>query len=504
MKNNKLRIAIVIPSLAVLIVGIAIMVTAVGLISSNTAMDLTNDLMDARVQQFTNEFRVFSEDVYGALRTTVRIVANYIDPVFASDVSDPRGEVIGILADVLLANDKLVGTWTCWEPNAFDGKDSDFAYAPFHDGTGRFVPYVFRDGSKYDIEALVDYDDPVDGEYYQGPRKSGKPYVTEPYNYDLGSGRTIQIFSIAIPIMQNGSVVGVVGVDIDLQDITAVMNSGSILADGYLATLSPGGLITTHSNKNMIMAHYDTIWMRNYSAQVESVLRNGGGFRLSAYSDVSKTNIAFLGQGVMVGDTGRYWLICGVVPETTVNASSTSLLWTIIAIGAALVVVVGVTIFIIIRKSLVKLPALTAAAEAISLGDVESRGFDSGTAETKNEITLLERAFVKMATGIKEHAEVMAQIAQGDYSVSVDDRSDKDIMNQATSKMLDNTNTTLNQISVSASQVYSGAKRVNPGAVRFNSRYSAKNEEKCGNSRTDRKAFGNDQRKRRKRQSANG
>ena len=463
MKNKSLRIAIVAPSLAVLIAGITFMAIVVGMLSSTTAKNLTNDLMDARVEQYANEFRVFSEDVYGALETLAPVIANYIDHDFTADITDPRGDVINILSKVLLSNEKLVGTWTVWEPNAFDGKDRVFANTSHHDNTGRFVPYIFRDGSSFGVEALVGYDDPADGEYYLGARNSGKPYVTDPYAY-MVSGREIYIFSVAIPILQSGKVMGVVGVDVDLQDITKVMNAGSILDDGYLFTLSPSGVITTHSNKNLLMSKYDTTWMRNYSQQVESILKNGGSINVAAYSDVTGSNVSLVGKGVTIGNTGRNWLICGVVPEKTVTASSSALLRTIIAIGAALIVVVGATIFIIIHRSLVKLPVLTAAAEAISLGDVVSGGFDSGAGATKNEITLLERAFVKMAAGIRDQAEAMSRIARGDYSLSVSDRSDKDVMNRAINQMLDNTNNTLYQISASASQVSTGSKQVADGA----------------------------------------
>ena len=463
MKNKSLRTTIIMYSLAVLITGVAVMATVVGMISSKTAHDLTNDLMDARVQEYVNEFRVFSEEVYGALKATVPIVVNYTDPRFVADVSDPRAEVVDILSKILLSNDKLIGTWTVWEPNAFDGKDSDFANAPYHDESGRFVPYIYRDGNGFGVDALVGYNDLVDGEYYQGPRNSGKPYTTEPYAYTVG-GREIHIYSLGIPVIKNGKVLGVVGVDVNLYDITNVMNAGSILGDGYLFTLSPGGSITTHPRGDLLMSKYDATWMRDYRGEVESILNNGGSLRLSAHSDVTNTNMTFLGQGVKIGDTSRYWLVCGVTPDATLRTSSATLLRTIIAIGVALIIVVGVTISFVIRRSLAKLPALTAIAEAISLGDVASADFDAGTGATKNEITLLERAFVNMTASIKKQAEAMSRIAAGDYSVCVTGRSDKDIINYAIIQMLDNTNDTLNQIHAAASQVSMGSKQVSDGA----------------------------------------
>ena len=463
MKNKSLNLAIVLPSLAVLIIGIVIMIVIVGTLSTRSTSNLTGRLMDARVSEFTNEFRVFSEEAYGVLRAITPIVAYHSENAFMEPDADIRSEVLAILSTVLLANDTLVGAWTVWEPDAFDGRDSEFANTPFHDETGRFVPYVFREGTGFGVEALSGYDDPVAGDFYMGARNSGRAHATDPYVYTVG-GRNIHIFSLAIPILIDGRVVGAVGVDISLEDISRVMNAGSILDDGYLFALSPGGFVTTHPSSDVLMQHFGDTWMGVYSTQVEALLRDGGTFTLDAYSDVTDSYIAFLGRGVSIGDTGRYWLIGGVVPQTTVDAAPRTLLWTIISIGVALIIVVGVTIYLIIRSSLKKLPVLTAVAEDISVGGIVSDGLDTGTAATKNEITLLERAFVKMADGIRAQSEVMSKIADGDYSVTLASRSNNDIMNQSINKMLDSTNNTLNQISVSAAQVTTGARQVAEGA----------------------------------------
>src|SRR3954453_1225516 len=45
-----------------------------------------------------------------------------------------------ILRETLAQNPQYLGVWTVWEPNALDGRDRDFANAPGHDRTGRFIP----------------------------------------------------------------------------------------------------------------------------------------------------------------------------------------------------------------------------------------------------------------------------------------------------------------------------------------------------------------------------
>lgn len=463
MKRRSIKTAILIPSLAVLFAGIIVIVAVAGVLSSNATNNLTSRLIDARVNEYTNEFRALCQDVYGAVSATTPIISNYIDPQFAAEAADPRGDVINILSKALMSNESIFCMWSCWEPNAFDGKDREFAGTSFYDASGRFIPSVYRDGNSFGVEALVGYDSPVEGEYYHGVLNTGKPYITDPYTYNIGGTETV-LYSLAFPIFQNDRVVGVVGADINLQDAIAAMNAGRILDDGYLFTLSPGGLFATHFNKDLLMNSYGTTWMKNYSAQVEEVLKNGGSFSVNSYSDVTNTHMSFLGSGVMIGDTGRNWVVCGVVPEKTVNASSTALVWTIIAIGLALIVVMGVTIFLIVRGRLKELPKLTATADAMALGDIDSASLNAGEEATKNEISMLGHAFSKMTASIRQQADVLSRIAEGDYSMTVSVRSDKDVMNQAINKMLDNTNDALSQINSASSQVSDGSKQIADGA----------------------------------------
>lgn len=461
MKKRSIKTSILLPAIAVLVVGITLMVIIVGTVSSSTANDLTERLVNARVNEYTNEFRAMTMDTYGVVEALTPIVADYSHH---DTDTETREEVEVILADAMMANANMLAIWTCWEPNAFDGRDGDFAGTQNSDSSGRFVSYIFKDGDSYGTEALEGYDDPVSGEFYQGPLTTGKPYITDPYYYTVG-GQQLLIYSIAIPILENGTSVGVVGADINMQDLINAMNAGSILDDGYLYTLSPTGLVATHSNPDLLLQHYDTTWMSGYSAEVENAIATGESFYLTAYSDVTNTHMQFLGSGVMIGDTGRYWVICGVVPEKTVSASSTQLIWMVIAIGVGLIVIVGATIFLIVRNRLKQLPNLSASANAMALGDISASELDiDRDPNTKNEIALVGQAFERMASGISEQADVVSKIALGDYSMDIPIRSDKDVMNIALNEMLDRNNVMISEIREAATQVSSASAQIAAGA----------------------------------------
>ncbi len=185
----------------------------------------------------------------------------------------------------------------------------------------------------------------------------------------------------------------------------------------------------------------------------------------NAFSDTTNTYMQFLANGVMVGDTGRYWAICGFVPRATVTAASNEMVWLVVIFGAALVVVSGVVILLSVRGGLKKIPHILGMAGLISKGDMNLPSVDSSNARTKNEVTLIERAFSEVAKHTKDQAVLMDTIAQGDYSVDVAMRCDEDVMNRAIGEMLQKTNSTLSQINQATDQVASGAKQIADAAT---------------------------------------
>ena len=458
MKKFSIKIAILIPVLSVLIVGVTIMVAIVGIVVSSSTDEMTDTIINARVNEFTNEFSAFSTSGY----STLRAISPIIEHIRLTNET-PRESVVETMRQILSSNPNILGLWTCWEPNAFDGNDSNYKDKEYHDSTGRFVPYVVRDNSGISYEALLDYDHPTSGIYYQGAKNSGKEYITDPYPYEIG-GKTAYVYSIAFPVLDSGRTIGVIGIDINIEDIKSIINSASILSDGYLFVLSPNGSVASHRNESLLTKSYKETWLGAYSKEFDNILANGGIFSLSAYSDITNTEMTLVSESVMVGNTGRYWAVCGVVPVSTVTESSNTLLWLIIGISLALIVVVGLVTMLLTSRNLRKLPVMTVMAERVANGDVSFDRLSSDNEPTKNEIVLLERAFTSISDSIKAQSDVMAKIARGDYSVTIPVRCEADLMNKSINEMIDQTNMTMSEIRSATTHVSAGSKQIAEGA----------------------------------------
>ncbi|MCG6168397.1 ATP-binding protein [Leptospira sanjuanensis] len=156
-----------------------------------------------------------------------------------------RGEILSLLKTLASENELVFGTWTIWEPNAFDGSDARYKNSVFHDSTGRLNYYVNKSDSPKNlrVDLNVDYESENDksSKFYFAPKRTKKDVVISPYLYYAGDHR-IWIVSLITPVLRNGVFAGVFGVDYILKDISEKMKSFKPLqGKGYARIIFPDG-----------------------------------------------------------------------------------------------------------------------------------------------------------------------------------------------------------------------------------------------------------------------
>jgi methyl-accepting chemotaxis protein len=259
-----------------------------------------------------------------------------------------RAAVNSVLQTTLEAHPDFFGVWTCWEPNAFDGKDAEFAGKEGHDASGRFIPYFFREDGKVLLEPLKGYDATTsDGDYYQIALRTGREVILEPYEYVAGS-RKILMTSIVIPVRIDGRVVGVTGVDIDLVQLAGGQAERKIMGAGYASTVSNKGVIVSHPSRERI-GQASTVgdpWMQEYLANVSA----GKEFQTRNFSDTLRDQVFRIAQPIHLGETGTPWSVIVHLPEGQVLATARSLKWTAVFSGLGTLGAVLVVVFFVARS----------------------------------------------------------------------------------------------------------------------------------------------------------
>ena len=137
---------------------------------------------------------------------------------------------------------------------------------------------------------------------------------------------------------------------------------------------------------------------------------------------------------------------------------ATTIMTISVFIGIVLAVFLSLYISSVISKPIKK---MVQAADALALGDVNVEV----TAHTKDEVGKLANSFRKMIDNIRAQALIAEQIADGNLTVDVPVRSEKDLLGKKLAELVQKNNEILTEIAAAADQVAVGSKQISDSSI---------------------------------------
>ncbi len=249
-------------------------------------------------------------ELEGALQTA-RTMAEMFLGIKSGNLNPDREKVSAMLKSVAEQHPEYVGVCTCWESNAFDGMDSEFANTAGHDASGRFIPYWNRgeDGTVA-LSPLEDYET---SDWYVLLRQTKREYIMEPLVYPV-QGKATLMTSLAVPIMAD-EFYGITCADIRLDTLQKMADDVDNLFDG-------AGRIFIISHKGTLVA---VSGKPELAGKPLSVLGEAG---TEWAPGASGPNTKISGDEMQVripmeiGNTGTPWTIGIRVPMNIITAAA--------------------------------------------------------------------------------------------------------------------------------------------------------------------------------------
>ncbi|CCK78444.1 methyl-accepting chemotaxis protein [Desulfobacula toluolica] len=340
--NLKTRMLLSIGSVAFL--AFVVTITVVAVKATNMAKTEAIEKAEQIAYRYSGVVKAELELAMDAARTTAHLfegIKEHVD-------SPERKNLNAMLTQLLERNPDFIGVWTCWEPNALDGKDAVFAGKDGHDNTGRFIPYWTRSAGKTVVEPLMDYDQPGAGDYYLLSLKTEKETILDPYYYSIG-GKDVLITSLVAPIKYNGRVVGVAGIDIALDSfnklVTDIKQSKVIFETGYLSLISNNNTYVAHPETERIGQNIivTDAWAKPFIDDISA----GRQFITDSFSETSGSHVWRVGVPIVIGHSTTPWAILLSAPKEKILAAAHSIMYTSVFIGViSLLILIAVVFFI--------------------------------------------------------------------------------------------------------------------------------------------------------------
>ncbi|MDR0441956.1 MAG: methyl-accepting chemotaxis protein [Treponema sp.] len=331
----KLTIIMVILSLVVTAaVGITLLVRATDSIST-----LSHEYSETMAEESASEVANYLDSYWYITETIAHIMQKYRNIA----VQDRRDMFNVFLQGVLEENPEIVASWCLWEPNTLEGNDAQYAGMPGSYPNGRFAPYWYRSGSRIELDLLVDFDKPGDGDYYLLARNSGKTTLLDPYMYDIGGKQTL-ITSIAAPIRSpEGRVVGVAGVDIVVGKIQEISQAHKPYDDAVIAVFSNNGTVTAHFDTGRIgknMRDTERDMAGKYFDNLIKAIKAGEPYYFSNHVAQLKATMEVYSVPIKVGESTTPWGFTVAVNHRTVMAPVYEMQIITLIIGAIILALV--------------------------------------------------------------------------------------------------------------------------------------------------------------------
>lgn len=258
------------------------------------------------------------------------------------------------LKSVLDNEASFTSVWTVWEVNALDGNDDKYKNTVGHDDSGRYVPAFYRDASgSIVVSANVGYNEAGVGDYYQIPKLTGKPTVVKPYVYSYTGKKEdeILISSFCIPIFYNEKFVGVVGVDMNLEDLKKDVLAVQPYKGSYAVLIANDGTRIVHPDAALVGKTIGDNTPKQKDALLAAV-KNGNPFTIE--TDING-NLLFLSYtAIQIGAVPEKWSMCVAMPLNVILAGATTLAINLTLLG--LFALFASVIFVLIISSKITKP----------------------------------------------------------------------------------------------------------------------------------------------------
>jgi methyl-accepting chemotaxis protein len=323
-------------------------------------------------------------------------------------VNPDRAIANALLREVLAQNPAFLGVWSGWERDAFDRRDSDYRNAPGHDASGRYVPYWNRGSGQLIVEALVDYDVPGVGDFYQLPKANRTETLIEPYVYNV-AGKDTLITTVVVPIIEAGQFLGVAGVDIALSDYQAEVSKIKPYETGYASLFSNRGVFVGDARSERVGTQVN-------DPELEAAISAGKVLGRYRFNDVLNTDTYEVSVPVIVGAATTPWSFKVTVPIARMMETVIAMRTTAIIIGLISILVVAAILIWCIRLWVLN-PIETARVAALRLagGDlrvtIKVRGEDE-IAQLLTAMQTMSEKLVTIIASIRSSAEGLVQSSE--------------------------------------------------------------------------------------------
>lgn len=348
----------------------------------------TRKLLINGVKKDVNHLALATVNEINSVVTTIeRIPLNLAPIIENSGKSEFR--IKESLEQIVKINKEVFGTCVAWEPFSF--YPDRYYFAPYFYNCGNAVCFKYLGDENYEYFNL---------DWYQIPKKIGKPVWTEPYFDENGGNIIMSTYSVPFYRTENGQRVfsGIVTVDLNLRWLRNIVDSMDIIRNGYAFLISKKGTFITHPADSLVMNEsvFSLADKMNSPQLRETGLKMVNGE--TAYARFDPFDVGKKALLYYTPLPGNNWSLGIVFPEKELFADLHAQFQIMLSLGIAGFILLFFLIMFVSKKITSPLEKLASVTTELGDGNFDVR---LPAINSQDEIGRLTRSFEKMKSELK-------------------------------------------------------------------------------------------------------
>ncbi|OBQ45974.1 methyl-accepting chemotaxis protein [Halodesulfovibrio spirochaetisodalis] len=335
-------------------------------------------------EEIVKEQQLKIENKFNSGFTIARTLSQSIEAILLSKSPKSRAQIVEMLKVVAIKNPNIFGAWVVFEPNALENDADYIGKSTFNSPKGQFVPYWSRAEGSLNLSAC---NVASNGAWFTHSKNTREEFATEVAEYTNKKGTHFSVSSLSVPIIVDGSVVGVAGVDLSTQFLNKLVNTLTAYnGDCNLALIAANGKIQALTDTPDALG-----------SRLETFIPNGRG----AFTRAQDNEIVRIEDGenihilvpVQFGNTVAKWVAAITVSKDIALADANE--HTIQMIILAFICAIGALLATFYLAATISKPIIQTSSviSAIAQGDLNARCAPNG----EDEIAIMQRAVNSMA-----------------------------------------------------------------------------------------------------------
>jgi len=397
-----------------------------------------------RTEQFKAETETKAEETSLLFRNIIETEVGHLEKLslWFVQIGNPelnfkmdRNQANTVLYENIAAVPDMKTIYMVWEPNMFDGKDSIYANAEYHDSTGRFVPlFVKHSDGIIEHDLVSNYNDNTDVNSYYYFKTKKNVMVLEPL-IKRENAQNLLVLPVIYPLHFGTKLLGVIGADYVINSINQSLSAVERSKSSQLLIFTPNGKIAASPEKELLIGRdLQTVFPENPDFYYIK-FRRGEDF------EQLTENEYIINRTCTIPDIGTHYSICMIVDKDTLyHDGNLALLWSLI-VGFGLFLLLLLLIFAFRNFYMRQIKVLTEKGE--NLTNVEKDYIQGGSLYVP-EFKRLDSVLYKYYKTFVKIKELNRQIETYQYDNELDTLPQDNQFQKSYNNMLE----TLRQITV--------------------------------------------------------